>query len=384
MPTSARAETVRVGIVGASSDAPFFIADAKGYFSAEGLALELTSFDSGAKMVAPLGTGDLDAGGGAVSVGLYNAVKRGVGLKIVADKVHYGPGYGFASLLVRKSLVDTGKFKHYGDLKGLRVAISGVGIGDESVLNEALKRGGLKWGDATPVYMGFAQHPPALANGAVDASITNEPTSTFIQRQGAAIRFAGNDEFYPNQQTAVLLYGDPFIKNRRPVALKFMRAYLRAVRFYNDALADGRLAGPNGPEVVSILTKYSALKDADLYRVITPPAIDPNGAVNVESLTKDWQFFKDTGQLDGKGRARRHRRHQLRRRGGRGARTLCCGKLREVVGGGYSFPCCSLVPAEAGSRRPERIRISAARCDMIMRSSTPSTAASEVRVRRQR
>jgi NitT/TauT family transport system substrate-binding protein len=168
------------------------------------------------------------------------------------------------------------------------------------VLNEALKRGGLKWGDAAPVYMGFAQHPPAMANGAIDASITNEPTSTFIQRQGSAIRFAGNDEFYPNQQTAVLLYGEPFIKNRRPVALKFMRAYLRAVRFYNDALADGRLAGPNGPDVVSILTKYSALKDADLYRVITPPAIDPNGVVNVESLTKDWQFFKDTGQLDGK------------------------------------------------------------------------------------
>jgi NitT/TauT family transport system substrate-binding protein len=297
---AAPAETVRVGIIGASSDAPFFIADAKGYFGAEGLALELMSFDSGAKMVAPLGTGDLDAGGGAVSVGLYNAVKRGVGLKVVADKVHYGRGYGFASLLVRKELVESGKFKSYADLKGLRVAISGVGIGDESVLNEALKRGGLKWGDATPVYMGFAQHPPALANGAVDASITNEPTSTFIQRQGSAVRFAGNDEFYPNQQTAVLLYGEPFIKNRRPVALKFMRAYIRAVRFYNDALAGGRLAGPNGPEVISILTRYSSLKDADLYRVITPPAIDPNGAVNLESLTKDWQFFKDTGQLDGK------------------------------------------------------------------------------------
>jgi NitT/TauT family transport system substrate-binding protein len=103
----ARAETVRVGIVGASSDAPFFIADAKGYFSAEGLTLELTSFDSGAKMVAPLGTGDLDAGGGAVSVGLYNAVKRGVGPQDRADKVHYGPGYGFASLLVRKELVES-------------------------------------------------------------------------------------------------------------------------------------------------------------------------------------------------------------------------------------------------------------------------------------
>ena len=295
----ARAETVRVGIVGASSDAPFFIADAKGYFSAEGLSLELTSFDSGAKMVAPLGTGDLDAGGGAVSVGLYNAVKRGVGLKIVADKVHYGPGYGFASLLVRTSLVDTGKFKHYGDLKGLRVAISGVGIGDESAQRSAQARRPEMWRCDAGLH-GLCATPAPLANGALDASITNEPTSTFIQRQGSAIRFAGNDEFYPNQQTAVLLYGDPFIKNRRPVALKFMRAYLRAVRFYNDALADGRLAGPNGPEVVSILTKYSALKDADLYRVITPPAIDPNGVVNVESLIKDWHFFKDTGQLDGK------------------------------------------------------------------------------------
>ena len=298
--TVSQAETVRIGIVGASSDAPFFIADAKGYFSAEGLTVELMPFDSGAKMVAPLGTGDLDAGGGAVSVGLYNAVKRGVGLKIVADKVHYGPGYGFASLLVRKDLIAQGKFKGYADLKGLRVAISGVGIGDESVLNEALKRGGLKWGDATPVYMGFAQHPPAHANGAIDASITNEPTSTFIQRQGGAVRFAGNDEFYPNQQTAVLLYGEPFIKNRRAAALKFMRAYLRGVRFYNDALADGRLAGPNGPEVISILTKYSSIKDAEVYRAITPPAINPDGVVNIESLTKDWQFFRDTGQLDGK------------------------------------------------------------------------------------
>src|SRR3982074_305342 len=76
--------------------------------------------------------------------------------------------------------------------------------------------------------------------------------------------------------------------------------YLQGVRFYNDALADGRLAGPNGPEVISILTKYSSIKDAEVYRAITPPAIDPDGVVNIESLTKDWQFFRDTGQLDGK------------------------------------------------------------------------------------
>src|SRR5258708_7513758 len=101
-----RAETVRVGIVGASSDVPFFIADAKGYFAAEGLTVELMSFDSGAKMVAPLGTGDLDAGGGAASVGLYNAVKRGVGLTIAAGKGKPRPGHRVVAAPLPQELID--------------------------------------------------------------------------------------------------------------------------------------------------------------------------------------------------------------------------------------------------------------------------------------
>jgi NitT/TauT family transport system substrate-binding protein len=34
--------------------------------------------------------------------------------------------------------------------------------------------------------------------------------------------------------------------------------------------------------------------------VITPHSVDPDGKVNIESLWKDWQFFKDTGQIEGK------------------------------------------------------------------------------------
>jgi NitT/TauT family transport system substrate-binding protein len=37
-------------------------------------------------MIAPLGTGELDVGGGTVSAGFYNAVGRGIGMKIVADQ----------------------------------------------------------------------------------------------------------------------------------------------------------------------------------------------------------------------------------------------------------------------------------------------------------
>ena len=54
---------VRVGLAQTSSDVGFFIADKKGYFKQEGLAVTFTPFDLAAKMIAPLGAGQLDVGG---------------------------------------------------------------------------------------------------------------------------------------------------------------------------------------------------------------------------------------------------------------------------------------------------------------------------------
>ncbi|HEY4318229.1 MAG TPA: ABC transporter substrate-binding protein, partial [Herbaspirillum sp.] len=76
---------VRVGLANASSDVGFFIADKKGYFKQEGLSVSFTPFDSAAKMVAPLGAGQIEVGAGSPSVGLYNAIARGIEIKIVAD-----------------------------------------------------------------------------------------------------------------------------------------------------------------------------------------------------------------------------------------------------------------------------------------------------------
>jgi NitT/TauT family transport system substrate-binding protein len=298
--SAAAAQNVTVGIIGSSTDAPIFIAVAKGYFQAEGLDVKLEQFDSGAKMVPMLATGGLDAGAGAASVGLYNAGARGIEIKIVADKVQYGTTYNHSSLLVRKDLIAGGKFKSFADLKGLKVAITAQGSTDESVLNEALKLGGLHWGDAQPVYLGFSRHLPAFENGAIDAALTAEPMVTRILQAGSAVRFVSNDKIYPRQQSAVLLYGAPFITKRADVATKFMRAYVRGARFYNDAVENGTLSGPAAPEVISILAKYSTIKDPKLLATITPFSVNPDGALNVESLRRDWQFFKDTGRIDGK------------------------------------------------------------------------------------
>ena len=62
--------------------------------------------DSGAKVIAPLGTGELDVGSGALSVGFWNALTRGVKFRVVGDRGHVEKGYYYQSVFMRKDLVD--------------------------------------------------------------------------------------------------------------------------------------------------------------------------------------------------------------------------------------------------------------------------------------
>jgi NitT/TauT family transport system substrate-binding protein len=292
---------VRVASAGIASDIGFFLAHKKGYFRAEGLEVELTTLANSPQMIGPLGRGQLEVGAGTVAASLYNAVAQGIALRAVADKGSMRPGYGFSGLLVRKDLVDSGRFKSFKDLKGLTIAVGTFGSANSSAVNEALKRGGLTWADAHMVELTFPQHLAAYANKAIDASMTNEPTASEAVREGLAVRVAGNDEIYPNQQTAVVLYSEIFTHQRPQLALRFMRAYVKGVREYNDALKDGRIAGPNADEVIAILTEYTFIKDPKIHREITPAAIDPDGRMSLDGLRNDLKFFKERKLIEDPG-----------------------------------------------------------------------------------
>ena len=290
-------EPVSAAYVGTASDIGFYLAERKGYFRAEGLDVTLNQLDVTNKMVPMLGTGDLDVGSGTVAVGIYNAVSRGVALRVVADKGSMRPGYGYEGLLVRKDLVESGRYKDFADLKGMKIAVASIGGGNASGGNQALHRGGLRFTDANFVTLPFPQHLTAFANKAIDAAMTNEPTMTLAVEKGVAVRIAGNDVIYPQQQTAIVFYSERFARTRPAVAQKFMRAYLRAVREYTDALVDSKIAGPHADEIVAALTQYTNLKNPELVRKITPPAINPDGRVNLEGMRIDLAFYREIGQV---------------------------------------------------------------------------------------
>jgi NitT/TauT family transport system substrate-binding protein len=290
---------VNVGIVNAISDGLIFIAEKKGYFRDEGIEVKTVAFPSAANMVAPLSAGELDVGAGAPAAGLYNAVIRGIKLKIVADKASSQPDYTVNKMMVRKDLVDSGRYKTLADLKGMKVALNGAGNTNVATLTYTLRKAGLKYDDVSVVSLSFPEHIAALGNKAVDATFTTEPSATVIQRNGFGIEEANDATIDPGHQVAVILYGQVFVDGKRDVAQRFMTAYLRSIRYYHTALAHGRLAGPNAEDVIKILVESTRIKDPEVFRAITPNGVDPNGRVNVKSLQQDLDVWRGMGLING-------------------------------------------------------------------------------------
>src|SRR5438270_12993386 len=191
-------------------------------------------------MVAPLGIGQLDAGAGSASAGLYNAMLQGIRIKIVADKASSAPGYGATKILVRKDHVERGRYKMPADLKSMKFAMNAPGVSNTATLNAILKSAGLKYSDVDTVNMPFPDHVAALGNKGVDASASVEPGPTIAIKNGFAVLVKADDEIIPNHQIAVLLYSENFSKNA-VAARGFVLAYLPSVRFYTGALQDGRM-----------------------------------------------------------------------------------------------------------------------------------------------
>ncbi|MBI4321299.1 MAG: ABC transporter substrate-binding protein [Chloroflexi bacterium] len=283
---------VTMGGIRGVSDAGDFIALEKGFFREQGLDVESLAFDTGAKMMAPLATGELDVGATAPAAALFNAVAREITIKIVADKGSVPQKDSFQSLLVRQDLIDSGKVKDYANLKGLKVALVFTGVSGHVELDNALKKGGLKLEDVEVVAIPFPDMAVAFANKSIDAAINIEPFVTDAQEKKLAKVFKMSNEFYPNHQQAVVLYSPEFVKNKPDAAKRYMVAYLKAVRYYNDAFVKKDKKAMD--EVIDILAKSTAVKNKDLYAKMTMPGLDPDGRVMIDSLKfdQDWYMAK--------------------------------------------------------------------------------------------
>ncbi|MBI4318652.1 MAG: ABC transporter substrate-binding protein [Chloroflexi bacterium] len=283
---------MKVGVAGSAVDAGFYIPYEKGYYKELGLDVELVNFANGLLVVPPLGTGQLDAGGGGVNVALFNMILRGIPLKIVADKSHAEPGNMGIGFLLRKDLLDSGAVKTPADLKGRVLSLPSRGSTQEHMAEILLAQGGLTLDDMDMKMLQVPDQIAAFANKSIDIGHAFEPTVTTAKEMGVAVLWKGDHELLPYREGSAILYSANFQKQTE-AAKRFMIAYIKGVRDYNDAFFKKK----GTEEVIAIMAKHSTQKDPNVLRKLAAQAINPDGYAYPEALQGDIDYFVRTGQM---------------------------------------------------------------------------------------
>lgn len=295
-----RRARLRVTDVQITSAAGTYIALEQGYFEAEGIDIELIRVAPGDQVPALI-VGSVDVIGAAINAALFNALARNLPLRLVADHGTNLPNASASGWVVRKDLVDSGRYRRPSDAVGWRVGVGTPNSTLDIALDKFLRTGGLSIDDVKMVLMPYAEMLAAFANKALEAAWFQEPFTTIAVERGLVWRGPLAGEVYPGQQIAVVVFGKRLIDDRE-LAVRYLRAYVRGVRDYVRGVIekDPELFG----KVVPILARYTTMKDPELFRKAVPSGLKRDPVPNLESMEADLEWMLARGWVERRFRLR--------------------------------------------------------------------------------
>lgn len=270
--TTAAPQKVSLGLLRLTSSAPLFIAMEKGYFKEEGLDVQAEWFEAAQPIAVATASNKVDVGATGITAGLYNMVAQGQKLTIVADKGREEKGITSTALMVTTDNFNQG-ITSVPALKGKKIGITQSGSTFEYMIGRLLELNGLTKKDVELVSLGkVSSILAALESKQIDAAIVNQPHIAKAEKANYAkvIQPIGDAMTY---QTSGIFYSPSFSQNEK-LSLAFMKAYIKATRYYNDAVL-GKEKGPHYEEVIGIIAKYTNTP-ADIVAQGLP-YIDKNG-----------------------------------------------------------------------------------------------------------
>jgi NitT/TauT family transport system substrate-binding protein len=298
LPTSAQ-DRPRVGILKLTSSAPIFVGVEKGFFKEFGVEPELVYFQAAAPIATALAAGQIDVAATGLTAATYNIVLGGEKLWIVADKGREWPDHRLTAIVVHKDLHDAG-VRTVADLKGRRIAVTQLGSTFHYQLGNILEKEGMALKDVTIVPLqAMPATLEALKGKQVDALVLPQPFPGRAEADGFGRIIAWGGDLFP-WQIATVFYSRRFAADR-PRAVNFMKGYVRASRYYYDAVLAGK-AGSAYDEVVAVTARYTGAPVPVIK--LGFPYQDRSGRLWVEDVGRQmawWQrhgFIKSTIPLE--------------------------------------------------------------------------------------
>lgn len=282
-----------LGVAASLAYAHVFVAEEKGFFADENLEVEFTKLSNPSDTLPLISQGEIDGAFGGLSAGFFNAVDRGLDIRLVQARGEYPKDVEKAAgFFVRSDLVQNGTIKQVSDLKGKTIGLAGgqgdIGNSGGYFISRILAEGGLTLKDVKWANVTAADTQAAFRSKAIDAAFLPSPFSTSIAASGDGTIF-GNQEVLSGETSGGLILGPNLLVKDRVAGAALLRALLRA----GEVMSEGDYR--QNQEVVGALLKHGykeePVKATPLY------AYEPELALNPKTVETFQQTFLDYGGI---------------------------------------------------------------------------------------
>jgi NitT/TauT family transport system substrate-binding protein len=289
-PTAAKLVKIRISMNPYTSFSPIYIAQEEGYFTEQGLEPEFVTFTSGSDItsVAMLQQRQLDVAGTGPASGVFNAVASSSELKIVADKGYLAEdGCTYLAVLAKPEWIAQNPTLTLAGLKGKRISLDPKNF-SAYMFEKVLQPAGVGLTDMVTGDIKTTDLMAAVENGAVDFVSTAEPWLTRLTDTGKLVLWQDYKKIVPNMPFGFMMFGPSILVDNPELGKKFMTAYLKGIRQYNQGKTDRN---------VELIAKFTKLDPALIKRVCWP-SIRSTGEVDLNSLVTFEAWTVQKGIVD--------------------------------------------------------------------------------------
>lgn len=288
--TEAEPVVLKVGTLPFLSNTILKIAQEEGYFSAQGLAVELIVQQSSTEFIPLLLQGELDVATPALTAGFFNAVASGGNIKLVLPLTNFTVQECTSiAIIARRADVDAGTFATPAQWQGAKMTFPPAGAQSIAgyVVDQALHQQGLSLQSIENTLIDLPAQAEALRTGQTDLIYAIEPWITRMTADPALALLLPAEPLAADLTSSLIAFGakplaDPALGQR------FAIAYLQAVRQYGQ----GKTA-----RNIELAAAYTKLEPA-LVEQICWSSAPPDGAINVDSIMDYQQWLQEQGLLD--------------------------------------------------------------------------------------
>lgn len=236
---------------------PLTIAEQLGYFNAEGLKVDITDWDDGARALQAVVDGSSDVVSGAYEHTI-NLQSKGQNFQAF---VMQGRAPAIALGISPKALPN---YRALVDLKGRKIGISGLGSSTHRVAKLILTRAGLNEGDVNFIGVGTAASAlTAFRTGQIDVLCGVDPVMTLLEQKGEIRIIAdtrtlkGSVKVFGGAMPAACLYAPlDFVKKNPNTVQALANAIVHSLKWLQTA-------GPG--DIIKTVPETYLLGDRALY-----------------------------------------------------------------------------------------------------------------------